>query len=97
MFCLNEEDEEDDPSQSDSGKDFIFKVFLKFLPSTVVSRKPVFRYGFNFRACGASAIDHVLCRLKLIIVVLGGVIFIGSYPSSFKSLSESNCRKHFLS
>lgn len=30
MFCLNEVDEEDDPSQSDSGKDFIFKVFLNF-------------------------------------------------------------------
>lgn len=30
MFCLTEEDEEDDPSQSYSGKDFIFKVFFNF-------------------------------------------------------------------
>lgn len=29
MFCLNEEDEEDDPSQSDSGKDFYFYSLLK--------------------------------------------------------------------
>lgn len=31
MFCLNEEDEEDGPSQS--GKDFIFKHFLNLVPS----------------------------------------------------------------
>lgn len=94
MFCLNEEDEEDCPSQS--GKDFIFKLSLNFLPR-LLSQKPVFRYGFNFRACGTSSVDYVLCRLKLIIVGLGGVIFIGSHPSNFQSLSESNCRKHFLS
>lgn len=26
MFCLNEEDEEDDPSQSDSGKNVILSL-----------------------------------------------------------------------
>lgn len=32
MFCLNEEDEEDDPSQSDSGKKVkIFRLFLRSL------------------------------------------------------------------
>lgn len=46
MFRLNEEDEEeDDPSQFDSGKDFVF------LNGSEVT---VFRYGLNFRACGAS-------------------------------------------
>lgn len=29
MFCLNEEDEEDDPSPSDPGKDFILKFLHK--------------------------------------------------------------------
>lgn len=31
MFSLNEEDEEDDPSRCDSGKDFIFKSLFKLL------------------------------------------------------------------
>lgn len=30
MFCLHEEDAVDDPSHFDSGKDFIFNIFLSF-------------------------------------------------------------------
>lgn len=35
MFCLNEEDEEDDPLQPISGNDFLLTLFENFLPSKV--------------------------------------------------------------
>lgn len=52
MFCLNEEDEEDEPSQSDSGKIFF---------------QSNFSCGFNCRVCGTSTfvqtgIDHCCFR-----------------------------------
>lgn len=41
MFCLNGEDEEDDPPQPDSGKDFYF-LFLNFLQSKLTFSEAFF-------------------------------------------------------
>lgn len=69
MFCLNEEDEEDDPLPPISGKDFYWIYLKTSTRARWLSQKPFLRYGFDFRACGAPAVDH------------GGVIFRESYPN----------------
>lgn len=95
MFCLNEEDEEDEPSQSDSGKDITFKIFLKtFIHARSLPQK--IRYCFNFRVVCLS------CRPYFVLDETNHYYFRWWYiqrkfPSRFQSLIESNCRKHFLS